>query len=159
MILLLNLININCSNLLSLSLHLMGVKTLPAILKSLSTGADDEGTLSSCLAIGTRVGKLAAFSDQYIAGFADMSTQGVLKYLSTSPFGPFAFSLFAASGSIKLNKDFVFFGAGSDSSCSESSEGVLYFLASSTRRSLYLDFSLSVHHLSLNLGSTTAASA
>jgi hypothetical protein len=75
-VLALHLIIISCSNVLSFSLHLSGLNTLPAILNSLSTGADVAGIARCFLAKFDRRGNLLLLICQYMRGFSDISVHG-----------------------------------------------------------------------------------
>jgi hypothetical protein len=66
----------HCSNVLSFSLHLSGLNTLPAILNSLSTGADVAGIARCFLAKFDRRDNLLLLICQYMRGFSDIYVHG-----------------------------------------------------------------------------------
>lgn len=74
--------NINCSNLWSVSRQRSGENTFPAVLNSLSTAADDKGTPSTSLAIFASDGYLDSFS--FWRGLVVIETRSDCKYASNS---------------------------------------------------------------------------
>ena len=81
---LLHRINISCSNLVSLSLHLSRVNTFPAILNSCSTGDDEDGTPSTSFANFAITRCFFSFYFRNCSGLVVIETLPACKYASTS---------------------------------------------------------------------------
>ena len=79
---LLHLMNINCWKRSSFSEHHKGVKTLPAILNSLSTGTEEAGILRMSFAIWARAKYSFSLSFQNLDGSKSIGRQEAARYLS-----------------------------------------------------------------------------
>ena len=138
-------ININCSKRESVKLHRSGRKILPAILNSLSTGADDDGTPSTSFANLDNLVYLFSFF-QKSAGFVSIDTHGDSKYASSSiaQVDSIDGSLDCTGTGIKLNKDFALFGLGGSIGISSrlvSGDGDGTLFSSAVKMTLWTPFS------------------